>query len=247
MAWAALGGSAVAAAGSIGAALLNKQQAPAQAAAVDPTKVQNAAISGDLSSLSSANQLASSVNSTNQSTALSNLNTALPGYSGLQQQLMSQYSANAANPYALPAGAQSQIMQAAAENNIGAGTGASSGFSGNNALRSLGVNIMQYGQQNLQNSLQALSTLTGTAPTVSPVSPLSFMLTPAQALSTATNNQQAQQASNNSQAAAANANSNNLFDALTSQMPAIGQMASTAIKAYNTPSDPQGHGGVMPY
>ena len=122
-----------------------------------------------------------------------------------------------------------QLSQYAAENNIGEGTGASSGFSQSNLLRSLGVNELQYGQTNLGLATSALSTLSGTAPNISPTSPLSFLLTPSQALGTATtnatNNQQINQGAANSATAAGNANSSNLFDSLTGS---IGQSALTS-------------------
>ena len=237
--WGFIGAGAISAAGSIGGALLNKASAPATAQYqnVNPTQVQSNAIQGDLSTLPQANQLANASNSTDLMQAISNLNTALPGFSGLQQGLVGQASNMAANPYALPQQAIGQILQTGAENNIMGGTGAASGFSQNNSLRSLGINVEQYGQQQFQNSLSALSTLTGTAPNVSPVSPLTFMLTPQNALSAVTNNntqnQAVQQGANNAAAAASNYNSANLFDSLTSQIGPLSSAAGALINSGN--------------
>ena len=216
--------AAVSVAGSVGSSLLNKQQAPATAqyTPVDPGQIESQTLQADISNQGTAQQLSGSANAFNSAQALQSLNTALPGFTGLQQANVANATNMAQNPYSVPQAALQQISQAAAENNIAEGTGGTSGFSGSNALRSLGVNILQYGQQNFSNAMGALSTLTGTAPTVSPVSPLSFMLSPSNVLQnqqlTNQNQQQIAQGANNAAAAAANANSNNLFDTLTSQM-----------------------------
>ena len=202
--------------------LLNKQKAPATAqyTPVDPAQIESQTINADLSNQGSAQQLAGSSNTFNSSQALQMLNTALPGYSGLASSLMGNAQSIAADPYAVPKSVTDQLTQYAAENNIQAGTGASSGFSGSNMLRSLGINALQYGQTNMQTAMSALSTLTGTAPQVSPTSPLSFMLSPSSVLQTQTQNntmqQNVAQGANNASAAAGNANSSNLWDSITS-------------------------------
>ena len=224
--WAYIGVAAVSAVGSIGSAMIGKKNAPATAQynAVDPTAVQNNAIAGDISSFDSANQLAQQTTASTAEQALSARNITQPGYSNLANSLTGQATSLAQNPYQVPQGVVDQLSQYAAENNIGAGTGASSGFSQSNLLRSLGVNALQYGQSNLSLASQALGTLTGTAPNVSPVSPLSFMLTPQNALSAVTNNNTQQQAiaqgANNAATAASNANAAtnaNLFDSFVNQ------------------------------
>ena len=212
----------VSAAATIVGGLLNKQKAPATAAytPVNPSQVESQTINADLSNQGSAQQLAGSSNTFNSSQALQMLNTALPGYSGLASSLMGNAQSIAADPYAVPKSVTDQLTQYAAENNIQAGTGASSGFSGSNMLRSLGINALQYGQTNMQTAMSALSTLTGTAPQVSPTSPLSFMLSPSSVLQTQTQNntmqQNVAQGANNASAAAGNANSSNLWDSITS-------------------------------
>jgi hypothetical protein len=243
--WAAAAVAVVGAGASYGLNQLGAAKAPATAQYqnVDPTTVQQNAIAGDLNTLPQANQLAGAANSTDLMQAISNMNTALPGFSGLQQSLVGQASGMAANPYALPQQAIGQILQTGAENNISGGEGAASGFSSNNSLRSLGVNVLQYGQQNFQNAMGALSTLTGTAPNVSPVSPLSFMRTPQNALSAVTNNNTQNQAiaqgANNAAAAAGNYNSANLYDSLASSGAVNG--LTSAVGAY-LGTGPQGSG-----
>jgi hypothetical protein len=189
---------------------------------INPTTVQNNAIQGDISSLGSATSLAGSTTTSQAQQALAARNITQPGYSGLSGDLTADATSLASNPYAIPSPVVSQLSQYAAENNIGEGTGASSGFSQSNMLRSLGLNELSYGQSNLASATSALSALSGSAPNVSPVSPLSFLLTPSQALSTATTNatqnQAINQGANNSATAAANYNSTNLFDQLSGQV-----------------------------
>ena len=229
--WVAVGAAAVTAVGSVASASMNKQSAPATAAytPVNPSQIESQTVNADISNLGSAEQLSSSASAFNSSQAVQALNTALPGYSGLASGLMGQAQSLAANPYAIPQSVVGQLSQYAAENNIQGGTGATSGFSNSNMLRSLGINALQYGQSNIQTAMGALSTLTGTAPNVSPTSPLSFMLSPNSVLQTQTNNNTMQQniaqGANNANAAAANANSNNLWDTITSQIsPTVGAL-----------------------
>lgn len=237
--WIAVGAAAVSAVGSIASSSMNKQTAPAAAAytPVDPSQIESQTVNADISNMGSAQQLSSSTSAFNSSQALSALNTALPGYSGLASGLMGDAQSLAANPYAIPQSVVGQLSQYAAENNIAGGTGATSGFSNSNMLRSLGVNALQYGQTNIQTAMGALSTLTGTAPNVAPTSPLSFMLSPSSVLQTQTNNntmaQNIQQGSNNANAAASNANSNNLWDSITSQITPLVNAAKTAASGGN--------------
>ena len=245
MAWVALGSAAVDAAGNIYSASQNKAKAPStvQYQNVDPTQVQNNAIAGDLSSLSDATNLASQSTTAQAKSALAARNITQPGYSDLAGALSKQATTLAENPYAVPQSVVDQLGTYAAENNISAGTGAVSGFSQSNLLRSLGINALQYGQTNLSAATNALSTLSGTAPNVSPVSPLSFMLTPGQALQTQTtnneNNQQIGQGAANAQAKADNQNSANLWDTITSQISPLTSAVQSALK----PAPGTGGGG----
>ena len=95
----------------------------------------------------------------------------------------------------------------------------------------------QYGAAFDRAYLDEIAALTGTAPNVSPVSPLTFMLTPQNALSAVTNNntqnQAIQQGANNAAAAASNYNSANLFDSLTSQIGPLSSAAGALINSGN--------------
>lgn len=239
--WVALGGAAITAAGSIGSAAMNKQKAPTavQYTPVDLQQTQNQAIQGDLGASSGLDQLLSQSNQFQQQQASSLMNQALPGYSGFASNLTNTASSLAANPYQVPQSVVDQLSQYSAENNISAGTGASSGFSSSNLLRSLGVNALQYGQSNLSAATSALSVLTGTAPRISPTSPLSFMVTPAQQaqnqLYTNTQGQAINQGANNAATAAGNANSSSLWDSVASSAGSLSGPLMQAIMGNGSP------------
>lgn len=207
--------------GAIGALanmFFNKKKAPntVQYTPVDLQAEQQKSIGGNISALPDLDTLLSQSNTFQQKQANSLMESALPGYSSFSQNLLGTASNLAKNPYEIPQSAVDQLMQYANENNLAGGTGASSAFSHSNALRSLGVNELQYGQNNIQTAMQALSVLTGTAPRVSPMSPLSFMVTPQQQAQnqqyTNTLQQQIAQGGANAQTAAKNWNTQNLWD-----------------------------------
>lgn len=234
--WGAIAGAAIGVVGGAINANNSKGGAAVQYQNVDPTQVQKNAIAGDQSTLSDADNLAGNVGTATAQSAVNLRSITQPGYDALSKSISDQATKLASDPYAVPQSVVDQLNQYASENNITEGTGAASGFSGNNLLRSLGINALQYGQTNLSAATSALSVLSGTAPNVSPVSPLSFMLTPSQALGTATNNAIENQAINqgeaNASAAAGNAASANLWDSVTSGL-------STAATSYlNRPTTP---------
>jgi hypothetical protein len=247
--WVTLGGAAIAAGGSVAAASMNKQSgAPAvQYQPVDLQQTQNQAISGDQSSASSLDALLGQSNSFQQQQATGLMNQALPGYSGFAQNLTNTASAQAANPYAIPQSVVGQLSQYAAENNINEGTGAASGFSSSNLLRSLGVNALQYGQSNLASAQNSLSVLSNTAPKISPMSPMSFMVTPQQQAANQTltnsNGQAINQGAANSATAAGNANSASLWDSISS---GTGQLSGPIMQALMG-SNQSGVGGQTSY
>lgn len=248
-------GAAIAAVASVGGALISssgaKQSAPAAVpyTPVDPNQALSSTIGANQSNLGGLEQLLTQSNTFQQGQAISAQNAALPGYAQFASNLTKTATDLAANPYAVPSSVTDQLGQYAAENNISEGTGANSGFSGNNTLRSLGVNALQYGQNNLQTAMSALSTLTGTSPRVSPASPLSFLLQPSQVLSTQTNNNtQAQavgQGAANAATAAANNNSATLWDSLTSSVggtQGFGSILSNLAMGIAAPSTGAGGG-----
>jgi hypothetical protein len=189
---------------------------------VDLQQEQSKAIAGNAAAATSIDDLLAQSNAFQQKQASQLMDQALPGYSKFASNLMGSASKLAADPYAVPQSVVDQLTQYAAEHNISQGTGASSGFSQSNLLRSLGVNALQYGQSNMTTAMNALSVLTGTAPRTSPMSPLSFMVTPGQQIQNQqlTNQTQAgiSQAGANANTAAGNYNSQNLWDNLTSSM-----------------------------
>lgn len=247
--WAAIAGAAVSVVGGVVSANNNKVKAPGavQYQNVDPTQVQKNTIAGDISTLGDATSLANATGSATAQQAVNLRNITQPGYGALSKSISDQATKLASDPYAVPQSVVDQLNQYASENNITEGTGAASGFSGNNLLRSLGINALQYGQTNLSAATSALSVLSGTAPNVSPVSPLSFMLTPTQALQTQTNNNTENQAINqgaaNAQTAANNQNTANLWDTVTSLYGPVTDGIGAGIGAAQKPPPPtpEGH------
>ena len=237
--WWAVGTAVVEAGAKIYSSSKSKASAPTTVPYqnVDPTQVQKNAISGDIATMPDATLLATNVGNATATNAVAQRNITQPGYSALAGNLSAQATKMAADPYAIPQSVVDQLTQYAAENNITEGTGASSGFSGNNLLRSLGINALEYGKSNINQATQALSVLSGTAPNVSPVSPLSFMLTPAQALQTQTTNNQENQAigqgAANAQAAVNNSNNANLWDTVASAIPSVVSAVSTGVQGSN--------------
>lgn len=220
--------------GSFLNAFFNKKKAPQTIpyTPVNPQQEQQTAIQGNIASLPNLDTLLSQSNRFQQTQANQLMNSALPGYSQFSQNLLATASKQASNPYAIPQGVVDQLRQYASENAVGGGTGAASGFAGNDLLRSLGINALQYGQTNLNSAMQALSVLTGTAPRVSPMSPLSFMVTPAQQIQnqtyTNTLQQQIAQGGANAQTAAKNWNTQNLWDSIGAGLTYGGASADEA-------------------
>lgn len=217
MSWGAIAGAAISVVGGM-VAKNNGPKAPG-AAPYTPVDVQGAqtnAISGNANNLSSIEDLLSKADKYTQGQALALMEQAIPGYGKLSQSLTARAQAQADNPYAVPQDVQDNLTRISAERGISRGTrGQTNQYS---LLRDLGINEVQFGQDQLKNSLGALTTLTGIAPRVSPSSPMSMFLTPAQAISTTTNNNTQAQAINqgalNSGAAANNFANQAQWDAI---------------------------------
>jgi len=233
MSWAAVAAAAV----SVGGALLSKKKAPT---AVPTTPVnlqdqQNAAVTGNLNAEGNIETLLSKANSYTQQQAIDLMNKAVPGYAAFASNLMKTGADKLANPYALPQGVEDNLNRISAERGISRGTaGQTNQYS---ALRDLGVNMLDYGNQNFQQALQALTTVTGTAPRISPMSPMSFFVTPAQnAQVAASNNANAQataQGAANASTAANNFNNQNLWDSISK---GTGTALPAIVSSLNTPS-----------
>lgn len=213
--WGAIAGAAI----SVGGALLTKKKAPDSAAPanVNLQDQQSAAIAGNTNAEGNIETLLSKANNYTQNQAIDLMNKAVPGYTSFANQLLATGQKKLDNPYALPQDVEDNLTRISAERGISRGTrGQTNDYS---ALRDLGVNMLDYGDRNFQQAMQALTTVTGTAPRISPMSPMSFYVTPAQnaqvAAGNASNLQATQQANFNNQAAASNFNNQNLWDSIS--------------------------------
>lgn len=230
--WVAVGAAAVTVVGGVIQGQQAKKNAPkpAQYAAVDPQAEQKKAIQGNLANLGQVENLTNQTNQFSQQQANSMMEQAVPGYRKAADQLMKFGQERGANPYAVPKEVTDNLNRIASERGVSVGQGPGGQFGQYSALRDLGVNELQYGQQNFQDAIQALTTVTGTAPRVSPVSPMSFYLTPQQQLNATTNNntesQAINQGANNANSAANNWANQNLWSS-------IGSGVQTAGGAYN--------------
>lgn len=224
--WAAAVGAVIA--GGVSAAYANNgRKAPGTAdyTPVDPQEEQRKAIAGNLANQDDIEQLLTRANKYTQGQASDMMEMAVPGYGKLSAALTDQAMKRAQNPYDVPPEVEANLTRIASERGVSRGTrGQTNQFS---LLRDLGVNQLQYGQQNLRDSLGALQTISGVAPKVSAASPLSFYLTPQQAISATTNNNQNQQAiaqgGLNAGAAAANYNNDSLWSGI---MKGAGMLAT---------------------
>lgn len=243
MSWGAITGAAI----SVGGALLTKKKAPdtAAPAQVNLQDQQKAAIEGNLNAEGNIETLLSKANSYTQQQAIDLMNQAVPGYSKFAGNLLKTGADKLAHPYDLPEDVTANLNRISAERGISRGTaGQTNQYS---ALRDLGLNMLDYGNQNYQQAIQALSAVTGTAPRISPMSPMSFYVTPAQnaqvAAGNAANVQAAQQGANNAATAASNFNNQNLWDSISkgagSALPAI-------IGALNQPNASNPYNGSNP-
>lgn len=221
--------------GGILGAFLNKKKAAPVAPftptpTIDPQAQQRSAISGNIAAEPDLESLLAQSNKFQQGQASDLLEKAVPGYGKLSASITKRGQEASDHPYDLPVEVQQNLERIAAEKGLKVGTsGETRKFS---ALRDLGVNMLDYGNQNFQKSLSALSTVTGLAPRVSPMSPLSFYLTPGQQLGTAgqnagitsANNAGAQataQGGNNVNTAAGNWNNQNMWDNLIRSISAV--------------------------
>jgi len=205
--WGAVAGAAVSVVGGM-IAKNNGPKAPgaAQYTPVDPQAEAKKAIAGDIANQGDVEQLLTRANRYTQGQANDLMEQAVPGYGKLSETLMGRAQEMANNPYGVPKDVEANLTRLAAEHGVARGTrGQTNQYS---LLRDLGVNELQYGETNMRDSLNALTTLTGIAPRVSAASPLSFFITPSQQMQATTNNntqqQQVAQGDANARAAAAN-------------------------------------------
>ena len=241
MAWAAIASAAV----SVGGALLSKKSAPAavQTTPVNLQQQQSQSIAGTEANFGNIADLTTQANNYSQKSAIDLMNQAVPGYSQFASNLLQTGADKLANPYAVPQDVTDNLNRISAEQGISRGTaGQTNQYS---ALRDLGQNMLAYGNNNFNQAIQALTTVTGTAPKISPLSPQSFFVTPQQNAQVAATNNQNQQATAqgaaNASTAASNFNNQNLWDTISK---GTGQAIPSLIAAYNQNSTINTNGGT---
>lgn len=196
--------------GSVASGLLNKQKA-APTATFKPVNVaeeQKNAISGNLSNFDDASTLSSKTNTFNQGEATRLLEAAMPGFSGLQKQLMAKIGQDLNSEASLPSDVKDQIAQFAAERGVARGT--SGNFNGFSLVKDFGFNLIDWKNAQRARALNTLSTVFNMAPRVNPMSPMAMMVDPGTAIHAAGQNNSMQynidQAGLNAQTAASNHN-----------------------------------------
>lgn len=199
---------------------------------VDLQAQQRAAVQGNLANQADIEKLISQGNSFSQQQASALMEQAIPGYTKFAANLLQSGQSALDHPYDLPQDVQDNLTRISAEKGLSRGTRGQ--FNSFSAVKDLGVNMLDYGNNNFSRALSALTAVTGTAPRISPMSPLSFYVTPGQqAQNTTTNNQTNRaiaQGGANANAAANNFNNQNLWDSLTKSIGAInwGQVSNGA-------------------
>ncbi len=213
--WYAIGAAAIGAIGSY--ASKPKAAGAVQYTPVDVQAEQRKAIAGNLANQGSIESLIGRANAFQADQATSLAERTMPGYTDLTKSLTNRAQTLTDHPYDVPKDVQDNIQRLAAERGISAGTRGQ--FNDFSLLRDFGVNELQYGQSNLNQAQSITGLLATIAPKVNPMSPLSFYVTPGQAIASQTNNNENQQVINqsasNANAAAGNAASADLWGSLT--------------------------------
>lgn len=204
--------AAIPAVASLLGGIFGKQKAPKMADPVDIGKEADKAIDINLGNEDDIETLLARANAFTQDQATGLMEKALPGYGALSKQFMDQASKDLANPYELPQDVEQNLQRLAAERGISAGTKGE--FNDFSLLRDFGVESLKWGDSRIGRAQSITQMLAGLAPRVNPLSPMSFYVTPGQAVATAENNRSAQQSSNNANAAASNYNTANLWVSL---------------------------------
>lgn len=197
-------------AGTAIAGVVSKPKAPKAATLkeIDPQEEQRRAVQGNLANQDSIEQLLTRSNRYSQGQANSLMEQAVPGFGRLSGKFTSLAEDKLANRYNVPKEVTDNLSRIAAERGINTGVRGQAGeFS---LLRDLGVNMLDYGDRQVNQAQSLLSTVAGLAPRVSPMSPMSFYVSPAQQIAAQTGNNNGifstRQAQNNAEAGADNAN-----------------------------------------
>lgn len=214
MSWVAVAGTAV----SVGAGLLNKKKAPAAIPTkeVNLQEEQTKALEGNLANEGKIEDLLTKANKFTQGQASDLMEQAVPGYGKLSKSILDAGQEKIDNPYDLPEEFIANLDRLGAERGVSRGTRGQ--FNQYDVQRDIGVNMLEFGKSNFAHALNALTTVSGTAPRISPMSPLSMYVTPQQTAQIQAgnnaNNQATAQGGANAQAAASNQNSQNLWDSI---------------------------------
>lgn len=209
--WGAIGGTAISVIGGAIASKKAKKKAGETVPfeEVDLQEEQRNALSGNLASQASIEELLGRSNQFQQGQALTLAEQAMPGYGALSRTLTDRATMLAENPYDVPKEVEDNLARIAAERGVSAGTRGE--FNDFSLLRDFGVNQLQYGRENISQASQITNLLSSIAPKVNPMSPLAFYVTPQQNAANTQGNNQTQQAVGqsgaNAAAAASNANS----------------------------------------
>lgn len=221
--WGGLGGAALGIVGNAVLANNTKKPQVAMPTPVDLQVEQDKALKGNIANQQKIEDLVSSSNKFAQQQANSLMEKAVPGYSQFAQSLLKSGREALTNPYDLPQDVQDNLTRIAAERGISRGTRGQ--FNDYSALRDLGVNMLDYGNNNFNRAMSALTTVAGTAPRISPMSPMSFYVTPGMSAENQAQTNQAQQAiqqgSYNADAALSNFKTQSLWDSITKAVGTI--------------------------
>lgn len=197
--------------GGLAGGFLSKSKAPKAAVLkpVDPLEEQRKAIESNFENADSIEALIARSNAFTQQQANGMMESAMPGYAKIAGKFMGQADNLLTDPYSLPKDVTSNLQRLAAERGVNTGVRGQAGeFS---LLRDFGINSLQYGQSRISQAQSITQMLGSLAPKVNPMSPVSFYVTPQQAMGAAQGNNAGQfsanQAQNNAEAGAANANS----------------------------------------
>lgn len=203
---------------SLASGLFGKKKAPAAIPTkeVNLQEEQRKALEGNLANQDQIEDLLTKANKFSQTQASDLMELAAPGYSKLSSSILKAGQEKIDNPYDLPEEFIANLDRLGAERGVSRGTRGQ--FNQYDIQRDIGVNMLEFGKSNFAQALNALTTVSGTAPRISPMSPLSMYVTPQQTAQVAAgnnaNNQATAQAGANSQTAASNFNTQNLWDSL---------------------------------
>lgn len=226
MSFVILGGAAITAVGSIGAAAMSKQKAPgvAQPIPIDVGQAAGDAISANRNNFGAASDLATDTNNFNSNEARRLLEQAMPGFGAMQKRLMDSVNSDLSSENSMSPEMEDQIARFAAEKGVARGT--SGGFNGFSLVKDFGFNMVDWKNAQRARALNTLSTVFGMAPRVNPMSPMAMFVDPNTAVSAQAQNSSAAtsaaQAGLNASAAARNHNASMWGGVLQGAVGAIG-------------------------